>query len=58
MKTQKLSSAAAAPQIDANVQRTEEFQQIVLEAMPQVKCIARRIHGLGPARLAQEIPPD
>jgi RNA polymerase sigma factor for flagellar operon FliA len=43
----------AAPQTDPKFQRTEEeFQKIVLEPMPQVKYIARRIHE----HLPQHVP--
>jgi RNA polymerase sigma factor FliA len=47
------SPVTSVPQTEPPVQRTEEeFQQIVLEQMPQVKYIARRIHE----HLPQHVP--
>jgi RNA polymerase sigma factor for flagellar operon FliA len=54
MKTETSSSRVAVAQLaESKVQRTEEeFQAIVLEQMPQVKYIARRIHE----HLPQHVP--
>ena len=54
MTTQPSSSpVAAAPTTEPKVQRTEEeFQSIVLQQLPQVKYIARRIHE----HLPQHVP--
>ena len=54
MKTQMSSSPVLAPpEGESNFQRTEdEFQAIVLQQMPQVKYIARRIHE----HLPQHVP--
>jgi RNA polymerase sigma factor for flagellar operon FliA len=53
MKTQMSSSPVATPETEPALQRTEEeFQKIVLEQMPQVKYIARRIHE----HLPQHVP--
>jgi RNA polymerase sigma factor for flagellar operon FliA len=54
MKTETSSSRVTVAQLaESKVQRTEEeFQAIVLEQMPQVKYIARRIHE----HLPQHVP--
>jgi RNA polymerase sigma factor for flagellar operon FliA len=54
MTTQTSSSpVAAAPTTEPKVRRTEEeFQSIVLQQLPQVKYIARRIHE----HLPQHVP--
>src|SRR6516162_23821 len=54
MKAQTLSSPVAAPpETESKFQRTEdEFQNIVLQQMPQLKYIARRIHE----HLPQHVP--
>jgi len=53
MKTQSSPSPVATPELEPKPQRTdEEFQNIVLQQMPQVKYIARRIHE----HLPQHVP--
>ena len=54
MKAQTLSSPVAAPpETESKFQRTEdEFQNIVLQQMPQLKYIVRRIHE----HLPQHVP--